>query len=66
MLESDAASNVKHVEAIFSPNDHVRRNLDYGKMLDAVNKASRGRRGSLVYHCTIRLDSFATTGLKPL
>jgi adenosine deaminase len=56
MLESDVASNVKHVEAIFSPNDHVRRGLDYGKMLDAVNKGIRRARRKFGITCTIRVD----------
>ena len=56
MLESDAASNVKHVEAIFSPNDHVRRGLDYGKMLDAVNKGIKRAKRKFGISCTIRVD----------
>ncbi|MGD0803657.1 MAG: adenosine deaminase [Candidatus Bathyarchaeia archaeon] len=56
MLESDVSSNVKHVEAIFSPNDHVRRGLDYGKMLDAVNKGIRRAKKKFGITCTIRVD----------
>ena len=56
MLESEAACNVKHVEAIFSPNDHVRRDLDYGEMLDAINKGIRRAKRKFGISCTIRVD----------
>jgi adenosine deaminase len=56
MLESEAACNVKHVEAIFSPNDHVRRELDYGEMLDAINKGIRRAKRKFGISCTIRVD----------
>jgi hypothetical protein len=42
MLEADALCNVRHVEAIFSANDHVRRGLDYGLMLDSINRGLLG------------------------
>ncbi|MCW4036230.1 MAG: hypothetical protein NWE75_03465, partial [Candidatus Bathyarchaeota archaeon] len=38
MLEDDARSNVRHVEASFSAPDHVLLGLDYGRMLDAINR----------------------------
>lgn len=56
MLESEAACNVKHVEAIFSANDHVRRGIDYGEMLDAINKGIRRAKRKFVIGCTIRVD----------
>jgi adenosine deaminase len=56
MLESEAACNVKHVEAIFSANDHVRRGLDYGEMLDAINKGIRRAKRKFGITCTIRVD----------
>jgi len=56
MLESDAACNVKHVEAIFSANDHVRRGLDYGEMLDAINRGIRRAKRKFGITCTIRVD----------
>ncbi len=64
MLESDANCNVKHVEAIFSPNDHVRRGLDYEKMLDAINKGIRKARRKLGITCTIRVDLVRNYGPK--
>ncbi|MDP2900854.1 MAG: adenosine deaminase [Candidatus Bathyarchaeota archaeon] len=56
MLESDAGCNVKHVEAIFSANDHVRRGLDYGEMLDAINRGIRRAKRKWGITCTIRVD----------
>jgi adenosine deaminase len=56
MLESEAACNVKHVEAIFSANDHVRRGLDYGEMLDAINTGIRRAKRKWEITCTIRVD----------
>lgn len=41
LLESEAACNVRYVELSFSPRDHIRRGLDYGEMLDAINRARR-------------------------
>ncbi len=41
LLESEVACNVRYVELSFSPRDHIRRGLDYGEMLDAINRARR-------------------------
>ncbi len=56
MLESEVACNVKHVEAIFSANDHVRRGLDYGEMLDAINKGISRAKRKWGITCSIRVD----------
>jgi adenosine deaminase len=56
MLQSDAECNVKHVEAIFSAYDHVRRGLDYGKMVDNINKGIRKAKRDFDISCTIRID----------
>ncbi len=56
MLESDARCNVKHVEALFSANDHVRRGLNYGLMVDAINRGIRRARRDYGITCTIRVD----------
>ncbi len=64
MLESDASCNVKHVEAIFSANDHVRRGLDYEKMLDAINKGIRKAKRKFGITCTIRVDLVRNYGPK--
>ncbi len=56
MLESDARCNVRHVEAIWSPYDHVRRGLDYEKMLDYINRGIRRAEVDFGVTCTIRVD----------
>lgn len=56
MLEGCASCNVKHVECIFSPYDHVRRGLDFGSMLDSINLGiSRAKRVHDI-SCNIRVD----------
>jgi len=56
MLEMEAKSNVKHVEAIFSTYDHVRRGLNHGSMIKALNRGIRKAREELGIGCTIRVD----------
>ncbi len=56
MLESQAACNVRHVEAIFSAWDHVYRGLDYGLMVDAINRGVRKAKRRFGVSCTLRID----------
>ncbi len=56
MLESDALCNVRYVEASFSAPDHVRRGLDYGLMLDAINRGVRRARNDFGIECNLRVD----------
>jgi len=56
MLENCASSNVKHVEAIFSPYDHIRRGLEYGKMLDTINRGIKKAADDFKITCNIRVD----------
>jgi len=56
MLESQAGCNVRHVEAIFSAWDHVRRGLDYDLMVEAINRGIRRARRMWSVSCTIRID----------
>jgi adenosine deaminase len=56
MLESDARCNVQYVEASFSAPDHVLRGLDYGKMLDAINRGISRARMDFGIECNIRVD----------
>ncbi|MBS7620152.1 adenosine deaminase [Candidatus Bathyarchaeota archaeon] len=56
MLEKEAQCNVKHVEAIFSTYDHVRRGLNHGLMIKALNRGIRKAREELGVGCTIRVD----------
>ena len=56
MLESDAQCNVQYVEASFSALDHVVRGLDYGKMLDAINRGINRARMEFGIECNVRVD----------
>jgi len=56
MLENDARCNVRYVEASFSAPDHVIRGLDYGSMLDAINKGARRARQDFGIECNLRVD----------
>lgn len=56
MLEDDARCNVRYVEASYSAPDHVRRDLDYGLTLDAINRAIRRGRRDFGIECNIRID----------
>jgi adenosine deaminase len=56
MLESDAQCNVRYVEASFSAPDHVLRGLDYGKMLDAINRGVNRARMDFGIECNVRVD----------
>ena len=56
MLEGDARCNVRYVEASFSAPDHVLRDLDYGRMLDAINRGVRQAHRDFGIECNIRID----------
>jgi adenosine deaminase len=56
LLESDARCNVRYVEASFSAPDHVLKGLDYGRMLDAINRGVRRARVDFGVECNIRID----------
>jgi adenosine deaminase len=56
MLEDEARNNVRYVEASFSAPDHVRRGLEYSKLLDSVNKGIRQARKDFGIQCNIRMD----------
>jgi adenosine deaminase len=56
MMESQAACNVRHAEALFSAWDHVRRGLDYGLMVDSINRGIRRATRDFGVTCTIRVD----------
>jgi adenosine deaminase len=56
MLQGDSACNVKHVEAIFSAYDHIRRQLDFGKMVDHINAGIRKASRDFGITCSLRID----------
>lgn len=56
MLACDARCNVRYVEASFSAPDHVRRGLDYGRMLDAINRGVQRAHSDFGIECNLRID----------
>ena len=56
MLECDARCNVQYVEASFSAPDHVLRGLDYGRMLDAINRGISCAHIDFGIECNLRID----------
>lgn len=56
MLEDDARCNVRYVEASFSAPDHVRQGLDYGLMLDSINRGIRRAERDFGIVCNLRID----------
>jgi len=64
LLESDARCNVRYVEASFSAADHVRKGLDYGRMLDAINRGISRARADFKIECNIRIDLVRNYGPK--
>lgn len=56
MLEDDARYNVRYVEASFSAPDHVRMGLDYGQMLNAINRGVSRAHLNFGIECNIRID----------
>lgn len=56
LLEDEARCNVRYVEISFSLRDHTLIGLDYGEMLDAINRARRRARMKLGVESDIRID----------
>ncbi|MEM3070006.1 MAG: adenosine deaminase [Candidatus Bathyarchaeia archaeon] len=56
LLEGEARCNVKYVEASFSPMDHALRGLDYGEMLDSINRGVARARAEFGVICNLRVD----------
>ncbi|NWG11608.1 adenosine deaminase [Candidatus Bathyarchaeota archaeon] len=64
MLDSNAKCNVQYVEASFSAPDHVLRGLDYGKMLNAINRGVSRARNDFGVECNLRIDLVRNYGPK--
>jgi len=56
MLEAGHRCNVRDIEASFSAPDHVRKGLDYGGMLDAINRGLRRGKRDFGINCRLRID----------
>ncbi len=56
MLEKCSECNTRYVEASFSPIDHIQYNLDFPKMLEAINRGIDRARVSFDIDANIRID----------
>jgi len=56
MLENDARCNVRYVEASFSAFDHAKKGLDYGLMIDAINRGVYRAHCDFGMECNLRID----------
>jgi len=56
MLEDEARCNVRYVEASFSAPDHIKEGLDYGLMLDAINRGVYRAYRDFGIQCNLRID----------
>lgn len=64
MLECDAHCNVQYVEASFSARDHILKGLEYGHMLDAINKGVQRAHSDFGILCNLRIDLVRDYGPK--
>ena len=56
MIEAGHRCNVRDIEASFSAPDHVRMGLNYGRMLDAINRGLRKGERDFGVNCRLRID----------
>ena len=56
MLEAGHRANVRDFEASFSAPDHVRKGLDYPRMLDSINRGLRKGKREFGVDCRLRID----------
>ncbi len=56
MIEAGHRCNVRDFEASFSAPDHVRKGLDYPRMLDSINRGLRKGKREFGVDCRLRID----------
>jgi adenosine deaminase len=56
MLKKCSECNTRYVEASFSPRDHLQHNLDFSKMVDAINRGIDRARELFSIETNIRID----------
>ncbi|MFW9809714.1 MAG: adenosine deaminase [Candidatus Thorarchaeota archaeon] len=56
MLKNSSECNTRYVEASFSPIDHMQRNLEFSKMVRAINRGIDQARDSFQIDANIRID----------
>ena len=61
MLKKCSECNTRYVEASFSPRDHLQHNLDFTKMIDAINNGIDRARESFDIETNIRIDLVRTS-----
>jgi adenosine deaminase len=61
MLETCAECNTQYVEASFSPKDHLQYNLDFSKIVRAINRGIDWARNSFGIETNIRIDLVRTS-----
>ncbi|MFW9844666.1 MAG: adenosine deaminase [Candidatus Thorarchaeota archaeon] len=57
MLENCSKSNVRYVEASFSPPDHIAKGLEFDKMLDSINRGILRAKKDFGVETNIRVDT---------
>ncbi len=61
MLKTCAECNTQYVEASFSPKDHLHFNLDFSKIVRAINRGIDRARNSFGIETNIRIDLVRTS-----
>ena len=56
MLKKCSECNTRYVEASFSPRDHLQHDLEFSKMVDAINKGINRARETFDIETNIRID----------
>lgn len=56
MLKKCSEGNTRYVEASFSPRDHLQHNLEFSRMVDAINKGIDRARETFGIETNIRID----------
>ncbi|TFH04384.1 MAG: adenosine deaminase, partial [Candidatus Thorarchaeota archaeon] len=61
MLENCAKSNVRYVEASFSPRDHLPKGLDFDRMVDSIHRGIQRAKNDFGLDTDIRVDVVRTS-----
>jgi adenosine deaminase len=56
MLEKCSECNTRYVEASFSPRDHLQHNLEFPRMVDAINRGIDRAREAFGIETNVRID----------
>jgi len=64
MLQNCAMSNVRYVEASFSPRDHIPEGLDFDKMADSINRGIQRAKQDFGVETNIRVDLVRSSSIE--